>query len=57
VLVWNTLNREKNGSQEVKGYLRGGHRGIADRLQDVVASGWLHDLHAEPGRRHRSECL
>ncbi|MFN8545811.1 MAG: FAD-dependent oxidoreductase [Candidatus Binatia bacterium] len=38
--VWNTLNREKNGSQEVKGYLRGGYRGLADRLHErIVARG------------------
>src|SRR5262249_8504474 len=36
--VWNTLNREKNGSQEVKGYLRGGYRGLAERLRDVIVA-------------------
>jgi len=34
--VWNTLNREKNGGQEVKGYLRCGYRGLADALHDAV---------------------
>src|SRR5262249_12540843 len=37
--VWNTLNREKNGRQEVKGYLRGSYRGLADRLREVIVSG------------------
>jgi protoporphyrinogen oxidase len=38
--VWNTLNREKNGDQEVKGYLRGGYRGLAETLRDgIVARG------------------
>lgn len=38
--VWNTLTREKNGSQEVKGYLRGGYRAISDALRDaIVAAG------------------
>ncbi len=38
--VWNTLNREKNGEQEVKGYLRGGYEGFADTLRDsIVARG------------------
>jgi len=38
--VWNTLNREKNGEQEVKGYLRGGYCGLAERLRDgIVARG------------------
>ena len=36
--VWNTLNREKNGSQEVKGYPRGGYRGIAEVLRDAIAA-------------------
>jgi protoporphyrinogen oxidase len=30
--VWNTLNREKNGKQEVKGYIRGGYGAITDAL-------------------------
>jgi len=34
--VWNTLNREKNGDQEVKGYMRGGYRGLTETLRDVV---------------------
>lgn len=34
--VWNTLNREKNGGQEVKGYPRGGYRALAERLRDVI---------------------
>jgi protoporphyrinogen oxidase len=34
--VWNTLNREKNGSQEVKGYLREGYRGFTLTLRDAV---------------------
>ena len=36
--VWNTLNREKNGDQEVKGYLRGGYRGLAERLRDAIVA-------------------
>jgi protoporphyrinogen oxidase len=36
--VWNTLNREKNGGQEVKGYPRHGYRGIADTLRDAILS-------------------
>lgn len=34
--VWNTLNREKNGSQEVKGYLREGFPGLATRLREAI---------------------
>jgi protoporphyrinogen oxidase len=34
--VWNTLNREKDGGQEVKGYLRCGYRGLAEALQGAV---------------------
>ncbi|HLK10818.1 MAG TPA: FAD-dependent oxidoreductase [Candidatus Binatia bacterium] len=37
--VWNTLNREKHGGQEVKGYPRGGYRGIADTLRDAIRAG------------------
>lgn len=38
--VWNTLNREKHGGQEVKGYLRGGYRFLADELaRTIVARG------------------
>jgi protoporphyrinogen oxidase len=38
--VWNTLNREKNGEQEVKGYLRGGYEGFAETLRaSIVARG------------------
>lgn len=36
--IWNTLNREKNGSQEVKGYLRGGYRFLADRLHEAIVA-------------------
>lgn len=36
--VWNTLNREKNGSQEVKGYLRDGFPGLAMRLRETIES-------------------
>ena len=36
--VWNTLNREKNGKQEVKGYIRGGYRGIADALHRAIVA-------------------
>ncbi len=36
--VWNTLNREKNGEQEVKGYLRGGYEGFADALRDAIVA-------------------
>src|SRR5262249_30652212 len=36
--VWNTLNREKNGSQEVKGYVRGGYRGLAETLRSVIVA-------------------
>lgn len=34
--VWNTLNREKNGSQEVKGTVRGGYGAIIDALGDAI---------------------
>jgi len=34
--VWNTLTREKNGSQEVKGYLRGGYHALVERLREVI---------------------
>ncbi len=37
--VWNTLNREKNGSQEVKGYLRGGYRVLTEALRDAILRG------------------
>jgi protoporphyrinogen oxidase len=36
--VWNTLNREKHGGQEVKGYLRGGYEGFADTLRDAIVA-------------------
>jgi protoporphyrinogen oxidase len=36
--VWNTLNREKNGEQEVKGYLRGGYLGFAETLRDAIVA-------------------
>lgn len=34
--VWNTLNREKDGSQEIKGYLNGGYATIAHLLKDKI---------------------
>ena len=34
--IWNTLNREKNGGQEVKGYVRGGYRAIAETLATAI---------------------
>ena len=34
--VWNTLTREKNGSQEVKGYLRGGYAGLSAALAAAI---------------------
>src|SRR5262249_18013270 len=34
--VWNLLNREKNGSQEVKGYVRGGYAIIAETLRRSI---------------------
>lgn len=38
--VWSLLNREKSGGQEVKGYLRGGYRGLAEALgRAIVARG------------------
>lgn len=45
--VWNTLTREKNGSQEVKGYLRGGYAVLAAALQDAIvrAGGEVHLRH------------
>jgi protoporphyrinogen oxidase len=36
--VWNLLNREKNGTQEIKGYLRGGHVTLADALARHAAA-------------------
>jgi protoporphyrinogen oxidase len=36
--VWNTLNREKNGDQEVKGYLRGGYEGFAESLREAIVA-------------------
>lgn len=36
--VWNTLTREKNGKQEVKGCLRGGYRRLTETLQQVIIS-------------------
>lgn len=36
--VWNTLTREKNGKQEVKGYLRGGYRFLAQTLAERIRS-------------------
>ncbi|MFI5364881.1 MAG: NAD(P)/FAD-dependent oxidoreductase [Candidatus Binatia bacterium] len=44
--VWNTLTREKNGKQEVKGYLRGGYRVLAEALQQaIIARGGEVRLH------------
>jgi protoporphyrinogen oxidase len=42
--VWNTLNREKNGSQEVKGAVKGGYPRILDCLEQAVrtAGGAIH---------------
>ncbi len=37
--VWNTLNREKDGGQEVKGCLRGGYRGLIDTLSATIRAG------------------
>jgi len=38
--VWNLLNREKHGGQEVKGYLRGGYQLLANTLRrSIRASG------------------
>jgi protoporphyrinogen oxidase len=37
--VWNTLNREKHGGTEVKGYPRGGYRGIAEALRAAIVAG------------------
>jgi protoporphyrinogen oxidase len=34
--VWNTLTREKNGSQEVKGYLRGGYARLSSALRAAI---------------------
>ena len=34
--VWNTLNREKDGSQEVKGCVRGGYAAIINRLGEAI---------------------
>ena len=36
--VWNTLNREKNGDQEVKGYLRDGYEGFAETLREAIVA-------------------
>lgn len=37
--VCNLLRREKNGSQEIKGYLRGGYQTLADRLHRAIVRG------------------
>jgi protoporphyrinogen oxidase len=37
--VWNTLAREKNGSQEVKGYLRGGYALLSTALCEAIVRG------------------
>ncbi|MDX2169653.1 MAG: FAD-dependent oxidoreductase [Deltaproteobacteria bacterium] len=37
--VWNTLSREKNGGQEVKGYLRGGYAALVAALRAAVLQG------------------
>lgn len=34
--VWNTLTREKNGSQEVKGTLRGGYAALCEALASAI---------------------
>lgn len=34
--VWNTLTREKDGSQEIKGYVLGGYRFIAETIAQKV---------------------
>ena len=34
--VWSTLNREKDGGREVKGYLKCGYRGLADALSAAL---------------------
>lgn len=34
--IWNTLNREKNGGQEVKGYVEGGYRAITETLRASI---------------------
>ncbi len=45
--VWNTLTREKNGSQEVKGYLRGGYQYLSQVLSEaIVRSGGTVRLHS-----------
>lgn len=45
--VWNTLTREKNGKQEVKGYLRGGYQLLAETLgQSIVSAGGEVRLHS-----------
>jgi len=36
--VWNTLTREKNGKQEVKGYIRGGYRHLSDTLRQAIVT-------------------
>jgi protoporphyrinogen oxidase len=37
--VWNTLTREKNGGQEVKGYLRGGYELLSATLREAIVRG------------------
>ncbi len=43
--VWYTIRREKNGGREMRGYLRGGYRALAETLRaSIVARGgevWL----------------
>lgn len=34
--IWNLLSREKNGSQEVKGYLRGGYAQLSSALREAI---------------------
>ena len=34
--VWNLLTREKNGSQEVKGYVRGGYHAVSTALEAAI---------------------
>ncbi|MBI3782394.1 MAG: NAD(P)/FAD-dependent oxidoreductase [Deltaproteobacteria bacterium] len=36
--VWNTLTREKNGKQEIKGYLRGTYRALTDALYSAIST-------------------
>ena len=51
--VWNTLNREKDGGQEVKGYLRCGYRGLAAAIADALVVRGAEVRLAEPRPRDR----